>query len=62
MSLFKRKNSLKHRVKDLENFLGVTYAEDTYGDLEHFMIRDAWGELPSIQQTLKTLQKDKKDK
>jgi hypothetical protein len=59
MSIFKRKNTLKQRVKDLECYLGLAYTDDGYGTLEH--IERPYGELVSLQKDVKELkQKGKK--
>lgn len=58
MKLFKRKNQLKQRVIDLECYLGLAYADDGYGTLEH--IERAYGELPNLNKDVKELKKGKK--
>jgi len=54
MSIFKRKTSLKNRVKSLENFFGVFYAED-YGDYEHKLEADGYSVLHRLQKDVAEL-------
>lgn len=53
MSIFKRKNTLKTRVRDLELYLGLAYADDGYGSLEH--IERPYGELVQLNKDVKEL-------
>lgn len=58
MSIFKRKNTLKQRVLDLELYLGLVYADDGYGTLEH--IERSYGELVRLKEDVEQLRKGKK--
>ena len=55
MSIFKRKNSLKTRVRSLEDFLGVFWAEDSWGGKEHKLEADGYSELQRLVKDVKAI-------
>jgi len=55
MSIFKRKNSLKTRIRSIESFLGIFYAEDGWGDLEHKLEADGYTILHKLQEDVKAI-------
>lgn len=57
MGLFK-KRGLKKRVLALEDYLGLAYAQDSYGDYEYFEKR--WGDLVELKRNVEELKGKKK--
>lgn len=57
MKLFKRKKSLVARIRSIENFLGLFYAEDSWGGLEHRQEVDSYSVLQQLQKDVKELLK-----
>lgn len=58
MGIFKRKNSLRNRLKALEYYLGIAWADDGYGENE-FIDRE-YGEIKQIKNRIKDLENEKK--
>lgn len=59
MKLPKSKHrKLLDRVRELEEYLGIAWAEDGYGGQEH--VKKEWGVLPHLIKTLEELETKKK--
>jgi hypothetical protein len=57
MSIFKRKNTLRKRIQSVEDYFGLFWSQDSYGDFEHKLEHDGYSTLIRLVKDVDELKK-----